>query len=107
LRISLSSRAALLIRKGDVENCIKRVTERERERERKKKGLPALTFKSTLGEQLESGAVRCARSEDEERSGTESRGLDNFSCPLSRKLGGSVLTIRQRRNEGGYGRGGV
>jgi len=33
------------------------------------------------------------RSQDERRSRVESRGLDNFSCPPSRKLEGYVLTI--------------
>lgn len=40
-----------------------------------------------------------AEHEDERRSGAKSRGLDNFSCPPSRKLGDTYLQSKVRRRD--------
>lgn len=70
--------------------------EEEKEREREE----SFASKFTLSEQFGTSGSG-VRAKNERRSGTESRGLDNFSCPPSRKR--YNLEYSKRRNEERHG----
>lgn len=90
-----SSKLSLPPRVRNVERNYIRESKKARERK-----LSALTFKSSLGAIVHRCcALARALSEDERRSGAKSRGLDNFSCPPSRKLGDTYLQSKVRRRD--------